>query len=232
MSHPDDPTPAPPAPPAPVEAPPAPIAPPAPVEAASEPSVIEPPVPSGPYRIPAPPDTITSELHFGPPPRKPRPLLGPTLSVFAVTLWTFVIAGQFASSWTLGVQVRNGEATLLVLAATVAAWVVSVRRSREVVPPRSTFHLVWRAIGVGVLAFFLFIACLVAAMAVNSAMNVDFLVAAGLVLLSLLAALAGAHLTSPTKPVRTPAMRAIQIALWVAGALLTFVAGADLGANG
>jgi hypothetical protein len=171
-------------------------------------------------------------MSFGPPPRKPRPLLGPTLSVFAVLLWTFVVAGQFASSWTLGIQLRNGEATIVVVLATLVAWFVSMRRSRSVVPPRSTFHLVWRAIGVGLVAFIFFVSCIVAATAINSAMNVDFLIAAVLVLISLLAAIAGAHLTSPTKPERTPRQRILLVMLWIAGTLITLVAGADLGANG
>ena len=241
MSHPDDPMPAPPVPNAPLEAAPAAPAP-APVEAppavmvAPDPSALAAPVPSGaPYRVPAPPpaaEPMTPEIYFGPAPRKPRPLIGPALSVFAVMLWSFVVAGQFASSWSLGVQVRGIDAASIVISLTFVAWIVNMRRSRIAVPPRVTTHLVWRCIGAAIVAVILFFFCLVAAIAINSAMNADFLVAAVLVLLSLLAAIAGAHLTSPVAPERTPRQRTILIALWIAGTLLTLVAGVDLGAHG
>ncbi len=239
MSHPDEPMPAPPVSNALLEAAPAP---PAPVEAhptavvAPDPSALEAPVASGaPYRVPAPPpatELMTPEIYFGPTPRKPRPLVGPALSVFAVMLWSFVVAGQFASSWSLGIQVRSSEALLLVASLTFVAWIANMRRSRIAVPPRATTHLVWRSIGAGLVAFLLFFFCLVAATAINSAMNADFLVAAVLVLLSLLAAIGGAHLTSPVALERTPRQRTILIALWIAGTLLTLVAGVDLGAHG
>ncbi len=242
MSHPDEPMPAPPAPTAPLEAAPAAAAPapapaPAPAIGAPEATAPEAPLPSGaPYRVPAPPpvpEPMTPELYsFGPPPRKPRPLIGPALSVFAVMLWSFVVAGQFASSWSIGINVRNVEATVLVLSLTFVAWIANMRRSRIAVPPRAITHLVWRSIGAGIVAFILFFFSLVAATAVNSAMNADLLVAAVLVLLSLLAAIAGAHLTSPVAPQRTPRQRTVLITLWIAGTLLTLIAGADLGAHG
>ncbi len=239
MSHPDEPMPAPPATNAPLEA-----APGAPATATAhpmgvavpDPSALEAPVPSGaPYRVPAPPpaaEPMTPEIYFGPTPRKPRPLIGPALSVFAVMLWSFVVAGQFASSWSLGIQVRSSEALFVVVSLTFVAWIANMRRSRIALPPRVWTHLVWRSIGAGIVAFILFFCCLVAATATNSAMNADFLVAAVLVLLSLVAAIGGAHLTSPVAPERTPRQRTVLIALWIAGTLLTLVAGVDLGAHG
>jgi hypothetical protein len=246
MSHPDEPKPAPPAPAAPSEAAPAD---PSPAAIATEPvatqagafavaaePVASETVPTGaPYRVAAAaPDleTLTPELSFGPPPRKARPLIGPALSVFAAMLWTFVVAGQFASSWRLGVQVRSGEATILVAVATLVAFIASMRRSRIAVPPRSTFHLIWRAIGAGVVAFLLFVLSVVAAMAINGGLGSDFLIAFALVLLSLLSAIVGPHLTSPQKPERTQRQRALLVMLWIAGTLLTLVAGVDLGVNG
>jgi len=248
MSHPDEPVPAPPVPTAspeaasvptaPLEAPPqvAAVAMAAP-QAAPDASALASPLSSGaPYRVPAPPPALepvaTPELYFGPPPRKPRPLIGPALSVFAVMLWTFVVAGQFASSWTLGVRVRNGEATILLLFLTLVAWIASMRRSHIAVPPRTMMHLIWRAIGAGIVAFVLFVSCLVAATAIGSAVELDFFVAVVLVLISLLAAIAGAHLTSPAPPERTQRQRVMLVLLWIAGTLLTLVAGADLGAHG
>ena len=244
MSHPDEPMPAPPVPTAPHDAEPdasaSTLAPPgasvtmagAPLDAAA----VEPAVPSGaPYRVPAPPpspEPPAPELYFGPPPRKPRPLMGPALSIFAVLLWSFVIAGQFASSWSLGIQVRSDPAFAIVVLTTLVAWIANMRRSAVAVPPRSKLHLFWRSVGAGVVAFVFFLLCLVAAAAVNSAMNADFVVAAVLVLVSLLAAIAGPHLTSTTAPQRTPRQRTALVVLWIAGTLLTLVAGADLAANG
>jgi len=240
MGHPDEPTPAPPVPAAPLEAAAqAPVAEAAPQDALPPPhavSALEAPLPSGaPYRLPAPPpapEPATPEVYFGAPPRRPRPLIGPALSVFAVMLWTFVVAGQFASSWKLGVQVRSGEATIMVLLTTLVAFIASLRRSRIVVPPRSMFHFFWRAVGVGLVAFVLFVLSLVAATAINSAMDVDFLVAVALALLSLLGAIFGARLTSPMPVERTPRQRTLLVMLWVAGTVLTLVALLDLGANG
>ena len=226
MSHPND------------LVPPAPPLPAVPVVEPAPASPIEEPMPSGaPYRAPAPPppqlfEAPPAELYFGRPSRKPRPLIGPALSVFAVTLWAFVVAGQFASSWSMGINVLSGHALIVVAFLTFVAWIANMRRSRAVVPPRSVMHLLWRAIGAGILAFLLFLFSLAAATAVNSAMDVDFFAALALVLVSLGAAIAGPHLTSPSPVVRTPRQRTTLVLLWVAGTLLTLIAGADLAAHG
>jgi hypothetical protein len=159
-------------------------------------------------------------------------LLGPALSIFAVTLWAFVVAGQFASSWSIGINVRSGDATFVVTVLTLVAWIASMRRSRIAVPPRTTMHLIWRSIGAAIVALLLFLFSLAAATAVNSAMDVDFFAAVILVLVSLGAAIAGPHLTSPVPVVRTPRQRTALVLLWIAGTLLTLIAGADLATHG
>jgi hypothetical protein len=253
MSHPEDkPVPAPPVSPAttaPLEAAAAPlVAPPlaeaapvavaiaAPQGVALEAIAPAPPVPSGPYRVPAPPQdpTLVPEVYFGPPPKRPRPLIGPAISVFAVMLWTFVIAGQFTTSWNLGAPLSQEVAVALILVTTFAAWLGSVRLSRLVVPPRQTTNLVWRAIGIGVLAFVFFITCFTAAAFAGAATreNHDFLIPFVLVVLSLGAALAGRKMTAPSPPQRTARERFLVVAMWIAGTLLTLVAGIDLAANG
>lgn len=226
MSHPDEPAP-------PVTEAASPAALPAPPPALDE------PVPSGaPYRVPAPPpphaEAPEPELHVGPPPRRPRPIIGPALSVFAVSLWAFVVAGQFTTSWLFGAPLGQGAAVILVMLTTFAAWIASLRRGRIAVPPRTTTHLVGRGIGVTMLAFLFFFVCVVAATAAGSisSRNHDVLIALALVAISMLAAITGPRMTSPTPPERTHRQRFALVVLWIAGALLTLVAGVDLAANG
>lgn len=223
MSHPDEPLPSP---SAPAETAPTPI----------DGGSIESPVPSGaPYRVPAPPvEPPEPALPWAPAPRRPRPIIGATLSVFAVLLWTFVVAGQFTTSWLVGAPLGQGAAVTLVLLTTFVAWIASVRRSTLALPPRSTAHFVGRALGISVLTPLLFFVCVVAAAAAGgvSSQNHDVLIAFALVVVSTLAAIAGPRLTSPARPERTHRQRVALVMLWLTGALLTLIAGADLAANG
>jgi len=84
------------------------------------------------------------------------------------------------------------------------------------------------------MAFLLFLVCLVAATAAGgvSSRNHDLLIAFVLVVVSAVAAIAGSRLTSPTRAERTHRQRFSLVAMWVAGALITLVAAADLAANG
>jgi hypothetical protein len=166
--------------------------------------------------------------------RRPRPLLGPALSVYAMMLWAFVVAGQLTTSWLFGAPLGQGTAVFMVFATTFAVWIASLRRSRMAVPPRSHGHLFWRAVGVGVVAFLFFFVTLIGAtiLARTSYRDHDFLVAFGLVVVSLVAAIAGPKLTTPTAPERTHGQRFALVAAWIAGTVLTLVAAADLAANG
>jgi hypothetical protein len=223
MSQPDPPVPH----PVPLEA--APTAP-APAE-----MVASAPADGAPYRVLAPPVEPPEPVFYVPPaPRKPRPIIGPALSVFAVLLWAFVVFGQLTTSWLFGTPLGPKTATLLVFLTTIAALITSVRRSRVVAPPRNAWHLGWRGVGIAVLAFFLFLVTIVAATVVGntSLHNHDMLIALVLVVLSTLAAFAGARLTSPAPPDRTHPQRVVLVLVWVAGVIVTLVAGADLATNG
>jgi hypothetical protein len=196
------------------------------------------PVPSGlpmppgpPYRVPEPSLLPSSPFVAA---RRPRPVIGPALSVFAVLLWTFVVVGQFTTSWTMGATFGQGIALALVMLATFAAWVANLRRSRMLVPPQRTAGLVGRGIGIGALALSLFLACLAVATVAGStsSKNHDFFIAFALIVVSTVAAIAGPRLTSPVRPERSHGSRFVLVVMWIAGALLTLVAAADLAANG
>lgn len=222
MSQPNDLAPAPPA------ATPEPTAPPleaAPIEAA---------VPSGaPYRALAPPDLAAPEPWAGPTLRKPRTVVGPALSTFAVLLWSYVVFGQLTTSWLFGTPLNQGFAFFMVFVTTVIAWIAGIRRSRVALEPWSTGHLVWRSIGIAVVAWLAFLVCLSAASVFGALFrNHDVLIPFLLVVLSVLAAFAGAKVTSPLPITRTHRQRSVLVALWIAGLLLTLVAAGDLAANG
>ena len=197
---------------------------------------LEVPAASGaPYRVPAPPpEPAHVELPWVKPPRKPRPVIGPALSVFAVLLWTFVVAGQFTTSWLVGTPLNQTVAVAMVLLMTFTAWVAGIRLSRIVVPPRQTMFLFWRAIGIAVLASLLFFVCFAVAVVTGEASSGghDVLIPFVLVMVSLLAAIVGPRLTSPTPLERTHRQRFVVVTLWITGTLVTLVAGVDLAAHG
>ena len=85
-----------------------------------------------------------------------------------------------------------------------------------------------------ILAWLLFVVCLVAATVAGAASsrNHDMLIAVALVVVSMLAAIGGPKLTSPTPPRRTHGQRFALVALWIGGALVTLVAAADLAIDG
>ncbi len=185
-----------------------------------------------PYRTPEMPQEL---VDFRQTSRAPWPVIGPTLSVFAVLLWTFVVAGQFTTSWTTGRPLPQGLALTAVVFGTLATWFVSVRRSHIAAPAASSLRMVGRALGVGALSFLSFVVTLVAVTTLASgsrSRDQDFFIACALVLCSLVAALLGARLTSPTPPARTHSQRFVRVTMWVFGVLLTLAAGVDLAANG
>jgi hypothetical protein len=149
-------------------------------------------------------------------------------------LWAFVVAGQFTTSWSFGRPLGGDTATFLVMIATFTAWLASLRRSHVAVPPRTTGRFVWRAIGIGVLALLLFLVTVVAATALGgiSSGNHDLLIALVLLLISLFTAIAGPRMTTPSAPSSTHGQRVARVLMWIACALLTLVAGADLAAQG
>jgi hypothetical protein len=217
---------------------------PAPAPASAEPAVAvamvpAPPAfhpqvpPSGPYRLPEPPEAPMGNP-FAPPSKPPRTTMGPALTVFGVLLWSFVVAGQYTTSWMTGAPLNQGVAVLFVLVTTFIAFITSLRQSRISAAPRSFGHLMGRAVGVSALSFLFFILAIFAATVLGSATsrNHDLFIAFLLVALATGAAIGGPRLTSPVRLERTHSMRVALTLTWIAGALLTLVAGIDLASNG
>jgi hypothetical protein len=194
------------------------------------------PVPSGaPYRVPSPQVVhAPAESYDFRPPRRPRPMIGPALSVLGVALWAFVVMGQFTTSWMFGAPLGQGTAVFVIAFLTTVAWVAGLRRSRAALAPRGAAHHVGRALGIAALSLLFFVLCLVAATAAGgmSSRGHDLLIAFALVVVSLGAAIAGPRLTSPVPLARTHRQRSILVGMWLIGVLVTLVAGADLAANG
>ncbi|MBX3204094.1 MAG: hypothetical protein KF764_03445 [Labilithrix sp.] len=228
------------APEVPAAAPPPPATPPPgapPLHAAPPPAASAPAgsalVPAGPYRVP-PGQAPSFEPYARAAGSRPWPILGPAVSVFAVLLWSFVVAGQFTTSWMSGGPLPPAIAAAVVLLTTFAAWIAGVRRGVLAAPPRTTTHLVGRAIATALLAFVFFVLAVFAATVAGgvSSTNHDFLLALGLVVVSLVAAVVGPTWTWPSRPAGTAGQRRVSTALWLAGAVVTVVAGAELLLNG
>jgi hypothetical protein len=191
------------------------------------------PVPSGPYRVPDPP--ASPEVTWPPvTARRAWPVIGPALTVFAVLLWSFVVAGQFTTSWGAGAPLGQGTAVTMVLVLTFIAWIVGLRRSRAASPPRNPFMFVSRAIGIALLAFALFVSTVLTAAVFGgfASRNHDLLIAFSLVVASTVATIIGGRLTSPSPVERTHRARVALVLTWTLGALLTLIAGVDLASNG
>lgn len=191
------------------------------------------PVGSGPYRTP-PYDAVPFTARA---PRPPWATLGPALRVFAVLMWAYVVVGQFTVGWPLGRPLNPWTALALVLLLTLLAWVVALRTSYAVAPA-SPLRVAGRGLAIAAGAFGFFVVAVVAPILVAAVMprlrGYDLLVAFGLVATSLGAALLGEHIShSPDlpRPLRSHGNRFVLVLAWVAGALLTLVAGADLAGN-
>ena len=192
------------------------------------PHTIEPPVPSGPYRTP--PHEVRA-----PAPKPPtRPYVGAAVASFGPMLWSFVVAGQFTTSWSTGKPLAQGIAVAAVFVTTLVAWIVAMRRSHHAVPAASKAALFGRSLVVGLCSFALFVVAIVAATAFGAAnpKSHDFLIAFGLVAIAMGATIAGPKLTTSEPPARTHGQKFVAVALWVLGALVTLVAGVDLATNG
>jgi hypothetical protein len=189
------------------------------------------PIPSGAYRTP--PFDTAPPVHL-PPTRRPWVILGPALSVFAAALWAFVVAGQFTTSWTTGAPLGQGAAIAFVLLVTLAAWIAGLRAGQAAAAARNLGFLVARGIGVAFLAWVLFVLHLIAATVAGNVLSKshDVLIPFVLVAVATVAAVAGPRITSPVRPIRSHGAKVALTVLWIGGALLTLLAGADLVANG
>lgn len=201
---------------------------PTPQDTSPSPQSIEPPVPSGPYRTP--PHEVRAPV-----PKPPtRPYVGAAVATFGPMLWSFVVAGQFTTSWSTGKPLAQGIAAAAVFVTTLAAWIVSMRRSHFAVPASSKLALVGRSLVVGLCSFALFVVAIVAATAFGAAnpKSHDFLIAFGLVAVAIGATFAGPKLITSEPPARTHGQKFVAVALWVLASLVTLVAGVDLATNG
>ncbi len=191
----------------------------------------EAPVPSGPYRTFEIIPVLGPAL---PPPKRPRPVIGPTLTTFAALLWSFVVAGQFTTSWLVGAPLPQGMAFFVVTLTTFAAWLSSVRLSGVVTPPRGRVWFLGRAVTIAFFASILFFGSVMAATIAGETVlrNHDLAIAFLLVVVATGAAILGPRWTSPAPLERTHGQRVRLVMLWIAGGLVTLVAGVDLAANG
>jgi hypothetical protein len=176
------------------------------------------------------PEVALSPFVAGP---KPRPTLGPAFSVFAVLLWSFVVAGQFTTSWMSGGPLPPSIAFGFVVIASFVSWFTSVRLSAMARPARAA-SIVMRAIGIGVLALLLFVFAVFAATVAGGASshNHDLLIAFALVIVSAFAGMFGPRWTWPSRPERTPRQRSTHMLLWIAGTIVTLVAALELLVSG
>lgn len=199
-----------------------------PEPAAAPPTAIEPPVPSGPYRTP--PHEVQAPI-----PRPPtRPYLGSAVATFGPMLWSFVVAGQFTTSWSTGKPLAQGSAAGVVLVTTLLALVVSVQRSHHASPAANKAALFGRSIVIAIASFALFVVAIVAATAFGASnpKSHDFLIGFGLVALAVTSTIAGPRLTTSEPPARTHGQKFMSAATWVLASLATLAAGIDLGTNG
>jgi hypothetical protein len=197
----------------------------APAEAPPAPMALAPP--SAPYR------SGVAELPEPPPPPKERPVLGLSLWVFGVAMWSFVVMGELVTSYGPGKRdflVSEGVAELFVFAVTLGAWGLALRASLRSTPARTTARAVLRGAGVALLAFLFwgFVTLFAAATGASSRDNLDGKITVILALLAGLAAFVGRRLAGLHRRDRTPRERAISRALWVGAALVTIVALAEV----
>jgi hypothetical protein len=162
---------------------------------------------------------------------------GPVLQLLGVTLWSYVVMGQLATSYAPGrhsLLLGEGTAALFVLVASVVGWLVAVRRSLLASPAPGTSGRVARAVVVGMLASMSW--CTVTAGAAvagkSAAKNADGAITVMLLVVSIAAFLYGRRL-SPRLDDSPPSQRARVVArvLWSGAAFLTLVALIALGAS-
>jgi hypothetical protein len=155
--------------------------------------------------------------------RRPRPVLGPAITVFGVLLWAFVVMGEFTTSWNSGAPLEEGTAIVLVVLATLTAWVFAMQGSTRVRPAHGTPRLIGRSLLVGLVAFLLWCLFVVMAAAVGkaSSKSPDVAIASFLIVVAALAARAGPRLTTRERPPPTRARRAGGAVLWIGVAMVT-----------
>jgi hypothetical protein len=162
--------------------------------------------------------------------RRPRPVLGPALTVFAALLWAYAVIGTFTTSWISGsAPLGEGVAVLLVAATAGAALAQAVRRSRSI-PANGTGGLIGRAVAVGLLAIVMWGLVVILAIVFASAIpaNVDAVVMTSFLVIAAMAARTGHRMTGAAPAARLRTMSFPVFALWLGVAAATLVACAEI----
>jgi hypothetical protein len=153
--------------------------------------------------------------------------------VFGVLLWSFLVFGQYTTSWLPGsAPLAEGAAVLFVLVATTAALVLAVRRSFAA-PAPDRQAIAARVINIGVAAFGLWFATVFVAFVIGraSGTNLDMLITTVLLLASCVAVIQGRRMTLPARemrPLATPRERMFGVLLWVGAVAMTLGACGEL----
>ena len=196
-------------------------------------------VPSSPAAPPAvvvaapPVPVLANPYAFPRPAPRPRFRLGPSLSVFGVLLWSYLVFGQFTTTWVPGsAPLGEGAAVLGVFACTGAAFYFAVRRSL-VVPVRSYHQLVGRAITIAIMSFgFWFLTVVFATVfGQSSRTNLDGVITSFLLLVSGFAVVFGRRITlSERQPFSQLSQRerAVTAVLWTGAVAMTLGACAEV----
>lgn len=188
-------------------------------------------VPSTPYRGPLELALVTPRV---------SPVLtvwGPVLILFGAGLWSFVVAGQLVTSYAPGkhgMLLGEGTGVLFVLAATGVAWFFALRRSLVASPAGSWGGRIARGIIVGMLAATSSCATTMGATIVgkNASKDADGTITVMLLALAVAAFVFGRRLThGSTTTGAEDGSRALKRAAWIAAALLTLFALAELAAD-
>jgi hypothetical protein len=162
---------------------------------------------------------------------KRRPVLGPALTVFGVLLWAFVVMGTFTTSWLPGgdAPLGQGVAVVLVAAATVGAWIFTVRRSLAVVAPIARGPVGRFAI-VGLVAFALWVAVMILASIVGyaSGSNVDMIMATVLLVVAVVAVVKGDAMLHRPSQAKRSAPRFVVLAAWLGAGIVTLASCVEL----
>jgi hypothetical protein len=186
------------------------------------------PVAPAPAPAPAPSPFVTAPARTV---GTPRPLLGPALRVYGALLWSYVVFGQFTTSWIDDRPLGEGWALLGVFATTATVAVLAVRRSVKVAPTGAV-GLVRRtaaAVAIALLAWF----TTVAGVTLSRAFNGDTKNAMALVAMALTASIVGLRMNrAPEGTERMHGRRVLQVMIWITLAVVTLVAGAELVAVG
>jgi hypothetical protein len=187
-----------------------------------------------PTPLPAP-EIVPASSPTAPATPPSRPLLGAVLRVYGALLWSYVIAGQFTTSWfDEGAPLGEAWATLIVVGVTLLVLLLAMRRSAEIAPPQVGSSLVPRALGVLALALLAFVVIL-AGVTVGGFIFLpgrhNVLYAFVLVVAACLASLAGQRMTRPGGAYMYNT-RVQNVLIWFMLAVITLIAGAELVTNG